>query len=60
MPAITVTGGMVIVTVGPGGRAWGGGYTGTLTVTVANQDSCAAGPSRCSASAAVTIQQLSS
>jgi putative Ig domain-containing protein len=57
MPTITVGGGYVIVTVPTGGREWGSGYQGTLNLLLSNQDACAGGPTRCSASAQVNITQ---
>lgn len=60
MPSITVSGGVVTVTVGPGGSYWSSGYTGVLTITLGNRDTCSAGPTKCAASAQMTITQQGS
>jgi hypothetical protein len=60
MPSISVSGGVVTVTVGRGGGYWSNGYTGTLAVTLTNHDSCSAGPAACSATSNVTITQQAS
>ena len=58
-PTITVGGGIVTVTVPRGYSVGTSGYRGTLAITLTNQDACSAGPTRCSASANVTITQAS-
>jgi large repetitive protein len=58
MPTITIGSGMITVSV-PRGYANTSGYKGTLTITLTNQDLCAAGPAKCSSSANVTITQAS-
>lgn len=54
-PSITVSGGVVTIAVPPGGQYWINGYKGTLTIVLTNQDACAAGPTRCSATGSVNI-----
>ncbi|HEV2415591.1 MAG TPA: Ig domain-containing protein [Candidatus Dormibacteraeota bacterium] len=58
-PTITVGGGVVTVTVPRGYSLSTSGYKGTLSITLTNQDACSGGPTRCSASANVTITQAS-
>jgi len=59
MPTITVGNGMITVTVPRGYSVGTSGYKGTLTITLTNQDICSPGPTRCRASANVTITQQS-
>lgn len=57
MPAVTVGGGVVTVAVPGAGGYWGNGYRGALSVTLTNQDTCSAGPTKCSVSATIMITQ---
>ena len=59
MPTITVGSGMITVTVPRGYSLGTSGYKGTLAITLTNQDACSAGPTKCSATANVTITQAS-
>ena len=59
MPSIVVGTNVITVSVPRGYASGTSGYKGTLTITLTNQDLCAAGSVRCSASANVTIMQAS-
>lgn len=55
-PTITVGSGTITVSV-PRGYSSTSGYKGTLAITLTSQDMCSTGPTKCSASANVTITQ---
>ncbi|TMD38873.1 MAG: hypothetical protein E6I89_06095 [Chloroflexi bacterium] len=59
LPAVSVANGLVTVSVPHGGACpFTGGYKGTLTIVLTNQDLCTAGPTRCSVAGQVNITQL--